>query len=113
MKTQHLWKGSAPVFGHVHDFDIKYWNAAYARSLKPLDNQSHLALFDAYSERGKAFKILDTEARALVLSKDVLLDEISEWYPHFEISNSTFRADIRDWKHEQSLSRDDIKLQDW
>lgn len=77
-KTHHqLWKGHAPTLSRVRVFGPKCWYLVLAKGTQKFGNKSPPSIFIGYSDRNKAFRLLDIETRKLIICKGVVFDEAS------------------------------------
>lgn len=67
------------------------------------NSPSLLAMFIVYAEQSKASGLLDAEKQRVEVSKDIVFDEVAEWFPSTEISGSTGSTDNSTHQIEESL----------
>ena len=72
----HLWHDEKPDISHLRVFGSKCWYIIPKENLKKLDCRASEAMLLGYAKSKKAYKLWDTSANKVVLSRDVLFDEL-------------------------------------
>ncbi len=72
----HIWKSAVPNVSHFRVFGCKCWYTVPKSEVQKLDPRGKVAIFVGYAENSKAYKLIDFETQKVVISRDVLFDEL-------------------------------------
>jgi Reverse transcriptase (RNA-dependent DNA polymerase)/Integrase core domain/GAG-pre-integrase domain len=75
--TPHeIWNGKKPDVGHLRVFGSKCWYTIPKESVKKLDDRTSEAIMIGYPKNTKGYKLWDINAQKVVISRDVLFEEV-------------------------------------
>jgi hypothetical protein len=75
--TPHeIWIGKKPDVGHLRVVGSKCWYAIPKESVKTLDDRTFKAIMIGYPKNTKGYKLWDINAQKVVISRDVLFEEV-------------------------------------
>jgi hypothetical protein len=76
-RTPHeIWNGKKPDVGHLRVFGLKCWYTIPKESVKRLDDRTSEAIMIGYPKNTKGYKLWDINAQKVVISRDVLFEEV-------------------------------------
>ncbi len=73
----HRWMGKSPDLSYIRIFGCKCWFVIPKIHTNKLDRRSKPGIMLGYSTQSKGYKIWDTEAQTIIVSRDVKFDESS------------------------------------
>ena len=88
---QHRWIGMSLDLSHIRVFGCKCWFVIPKVHMNKLGHSSKPCIMIGCSTQSKGYKILDTESRALIVSRDVQFEELSVGL-HTTISDEEIEA---------------------
>jgi len=71
-----LWLGIRPTLTHFKIFDYKFYTLIPKENKEKLNLHSIKCIFLSYMEESKAYKLMDISNRRIIISRDVIFDEI-------------------------------------
>jgi histone deacetylase 1/2 len=74
-----LWTGSTPGVQHLRTFGCVAHVKVTTPHLKKLDDRSRRAIFVGYEPGSMAYRAYDPEAGRVVISRDIVFDEMVQW----------------------------------
>ena len=76
---QEAWSGQKPTISHLKVFgSVAYAHLSNQQRTK-LEDKSKRYIFIRYDEKTKGYKLLDLISKTVIVSRDVRVNEASEW----------------------------------
>ncbi|KAG8474810.1 hypothetical protein CXB51_031511 [Gossypium anomalum] len=76
---QEAWSGQKPTVSHLKVFDSEAYAHVPDQRRTKLEDKSKRFIFIGYDEKTKGYKLLDPISKKAVVSRDVRVNEASEW----------------------------------
>jgi len=92
---QEVWSGRKPSVSHLKVFDSIAYGHVPTQQRTKLEDQSKKYVFIRYDEKTKAYKLFNLITKKMIMSRDVQVDEESEWkWNYLEKESRSLEIDI-------------------
>jgi hypothetical protein len=105
--TPHeIWIGKKPDVGHLRVFGSKCWYTLPKESIKKLDDRTSEAMMIGYPKNTKGYKLWDFNLQKVVISRDVLFEEVRQSNEICEQESKSENENIRKTPSSENVDYD-------